>query len=67
MVIRDAFSLIFSFPKLKGSANYRLWEKSMKGALEYEGLIDILEDTFPPDLTDEVDNTSSITRRVTIV
>jgi len=24
MVIRDAFSLIFSFPKLKGSANYRL-------------------------------------------
>jgi len=39
----------------------------MKGALEYEGLVDILEDTFPLDLTDEVDNASSITRRVTIV
>jgi len=39
----------------------------MKGALEYEGLMDILEDTFPPDLTDKVDDASSITRRVTIV
>jgi len=39
----------------------------MKGALEYEGLVDILEDTFPLDLTDEVDNASSITRRVTVV
>jgi len=37
----------------------------MKGALEYEGLVDILEETYPPDLLDEVDNTSSITRRVT--
>jgi len=67
MVTRDTFSLIFSFPKLKGSANYRLWEKSMKGALEYKGLVDILEDTFPPDLTDEVDDAGSITRRVTVV
>jgi len=39
----------------------------MKGALEYKGLVDILEDTFPPNLTDEVDNASSITRRVTVV
>jgi len=39
----------------------------MKGALEYEGLVDILEDTFPPDLTDEVDDAGSITRRVTVV
>jgi len=39
----------------------------MKGALEYKGLVDILEDTFPPDLTDKVDNAGSITRRVTIV
>jgi len=29
--------------------------------------MDILEDTFPPDLIDEVDDASSITRRVTIV
>jgi len=29
--------------------------------------VDILEDTFPPDLTDKVDNASSITRRVTVV
>jgi len=29
--------------------------------------MDILEDTFPPDLTDEVDNAGSITRRVTVV
>jgi len=58
---------MFSFPKLKGSANYHLWEKSIKGALEYEGLVDILEDIFPPDLTDKVDNADNITRRVTIV
>jgi len=29
--------------------------------------VDILEDTFPPNLTDEVDDASSITRRVTVV
>jgi len=29
--------------------------------------MDILEDTFPPDLTDEVDDADSITRRVTTV
>jgi len=29
--------------------------------------MDILEDTFPPDLIDKVDNASSITRRVTVV
>jgi len=29
--------------------------------------VDILEDIFPPDLTDEVDDAGSITRRVTIV
>jgi len=29
--------------------------------------VDILEDTFPLDLTDEVDNAGSITRRVTVV
>jgi len=67
MATRDAFSLIFSFPKLKGSANYRSWEKSIKGVLEYKGLVDILEDTFPPDLTDKVDDAGSITRRVTAV
>jgi len=65
MAARDAFSLIFSFPKLKGSVNYRSWEKSMKGALEYEGLVDILEETYPPDLTEEVDEAGSVTRRVT--
>jgi len=29
--------------------------------------VDILEDTYPLDLTDKVDDASSITRRVTIV
>jgi len=38
----------------------------MKGALEYKGLVNILEETYPPDLLDKVDNASSITRRVTI-
>jgi len=28
--------------------------------------VDILEDIYPPDLTDEVDNASSITRRVIV-
>jgi len=29
--------------------------------------MDILEDTFPPNLTDKVDDAGSITRRVTVV
>jgi len=29
--------------------------------------VDMLEDTYPPDLIDKVDDASSITRRVTIV
>lgn len=46
---------IWTFPKLKGSENYRTWQRSMKAGLKYESLYDVLdyEASFPDDLLEE--------------
>ena len=43
-----AVSGLMAFPKLKGSANYKDWARSMKGVLMYEGLWEEMQPpTFP--------------------
>ena len=58
-----ATARIWDFPKLKGQENYQPWCKSMKSALRYSRLWDVVEDlsTFPDDLPKEVSHVVAAT------